>query len=149
VNCRVLCFVVATELLTSLVLYALSPTDAVRVWYPSGWAYVGEHALVWVAVFAAVFWTIRRSFKSLRSNALIVLVGITAELIATVYVWFVIPSSGGVSRAWYTDRFTDYFKTRITIWCVLATLAAILYLILHFSRWRFEQRPSSGPKLTG
>jgi hypothetical protein len=75
------------------------------------------------------------SFDALRSGALTVLAGIAAEFIATFYVWFVIPSSGEVSRAWYTGKFADYFTTRITIWGALATVAAILYLILHFRRW--------------
>lgn len=140
-NWRVLRFVAAVELLTSLVLYALAPTDGVRVWYPSGWAYAGEHGLVWVAAFAALFWTMRGSLR-VRSDALTVLAAIAAELIATAYVWFVMPSSGEVSRAWYTGRFADYFTTRIATWCVLATLATILYLVLYFRRWRREQ-PSS------
>jgi len=147
VNWRVLRFVAAVELLTSLILYALAPTDGVRVWYPSGWACVGEHGLVWVAAFAVLFWAMLGLLRG-RSDASTILAGVAAELVATAYVWFGIPSSGEVSRAWYTGRFADYFITRTTIWCVLATIAAILYLILHFCRWRFEQPPSSSSSVT-
>jgi hypothetical protein len=42
-NRHVLKFAVAVELMTSFWLYARAPTDGIRVWYPSGWAYVGEH----------------------------------------------------------------------------------------------------------
>jgi len=116
VNWRVFWFVAAVELLTSLSLYALAPTDGVRVWYPSGWAYVGEHGLVWVSTFAILFWMMHRSLR-VRSDALTVLAGVAAELIATTYVWCVIPSSGEVSRVWYTGKFVDYLTTRIESWC--------------------------------
>ena len=141
-NWRVLGFVAAVELLTSLSLYALALTDGVRVWYPSGWAYVGEHGLVWVATFAVLFWTMHRSLR-VRSDASTILAGAAAELIATTYVWWVIPSSGEVSRVLYTGRFADYLTTRIESWCVLATLAAIFYLVLYFSCWRSERQKTS------
>jgi hypothetical protein len=138
VSWRIWRFVAAVELLTSLVLYALAPTDGIRVWYPSSWAYVGEHGLVWVAAFVALLWTMR-TMLSVRTDALTVSVGIAAEVIATVYVWFVIPASGEVSRAWYTGRFADYFITRIETWCVLAILATSLYLILYRRDRRIEK----------
>lgn len=140
-NWRALGFVAAVELLTSLSLYALAPTDGVRVWYPSGWAYIGEHGLVWLATFAIVFWTMRKSL-GMRSDALTIVAGAAAELIATTYVWFGIPSSGEVSRAWYTGRFTDYFITRIESWCVLAIAATFFYLVLYF-RWGRPERPTA------
>jgi hypothetical protein len=48
-NRRVLPFGIAVELLTSLLLWGRAPTDSVRVWYPSVWAYMGEHLLPWGA----------------------------------------------------------------------------------------------------
>ena len=141
-NWRALGFVATVELLISLSLYALAPTDGVRVWYPSGWAYVGEHGLVWLATFAIVFWTMRKSL-GMRSDALTILAGAAAELIATTYVWFGIPSSGEVSRAWYTSRFVDYFIARIESWCVLAIIATFFYLLLYLRCWRSERQAAS------
>ena len=122
-NWRVLGFVAAVELLTTLSLYALAPTDGVRVWYPIGWAYVGEHGLVWVATFAVLFCTMHRSLR-VRSDVWTSLAAAAAELIATTYVWWVIPSSGEVSRVWYTGRFADYLTTGLSHGVLLATLAA-------------------------
>jgi hypothetical protein len=139
---RVLKFGAAVEAMTSLLLYGLAPTDGVRVWYPSAWAYIGEHGLVWVIALAVAFLVATGLFKDkVRSDMLTGLTCIVAELLSTAYVWFVIPAnSGGVSRAWYTGRFIDYFGTRSTVWCVVAALAVPFYLYPSFRRWRAEQK---------
>jgi hypothetical protein len=123
-NRRVLAFGISVELLTSFWLYTTAPTDGVRVWYPSLWAYVGEHALVWGILIAVLFALFRKKSSSevLTASACVV-----SELVSTLYVWFVIPSEGDVSRAWYTGRFSDYFRMRLTTWCVLAASASTVY----------------------
>jgi hypothetical protein len=139
-NKRVLKFAVAVELMTSFWLYSRAPTDGVRVWYPSVWAYMGEHGLVWATVFAVLIYFGLRAFKErVRSDILTTLAAIVAEPVSTGYVWFVIPLEGDTSRAWYTGRFIDYFKARSTAWCVLAVFAAIFYLYFYFRRWRTEE----------
>src|SRR5882762_928529 len=139
-NRRVLKFAVAVELMTSYCLYSGAPTDGVRVWYPSVWAYVGEHGLVWATVLAALFYVGVWAFKEkMRSDMLTALAAIVAELVSTGYVWFVIPIEGDTSRAWYTGRFIDYFKARSITWCVLAVFAATFYLYIHFRRGRTEE----------
>jgi hypothetical protein len=139
---RVLKFAAAIEAMTSFGLYALAPTDSVRVWYPSVWAYVGEHGLVWVIAFAGVFFVATGVFKNpVRPDVLTLLTCIVAELVSTAYVWFVIPAnSGGDSRAWCTSRFIDYLGTRSTVWCVIAILAVPFYLYPYFRRWRSQQK---------
>jgi hypothetical protein len=112
-NRRVLPFGIAVELLTSLLLWGLAPTDGVRVWYPSVWAYMGEHGLVWGVLISILFVTLLACFVS--------------ELVATLYVWFLIPLEGGTSRAWYTGRFADNFRMRLATWCVLAASASLTY----------------------
>jgi len=134
-------FAVAIEVMTSFWLYALAPTDGVRVSYPSVWAYIGEHGLVWVIAFAVTFFVATVAFKDkVRSDVLTGLTCIAAELLSTAYVWFVIPANrDGVSKAWYTGRFIDYFEARSTVWCVFAVLAVPFYLYPFFRRWRAEQ----------
>ena len=102
----------------------LAPTDSIRVWYPSLWAYVGEHGLVW-GVFITVLFLIYRNKPV--TEAFTVLICLIAELASTLEVWFVIPGEGAVSRAWYTGRFSDYLTARLTTWCVLALSAWIMY----------------------
>jgi hypothetical protein len=122
---RIVVFGISVELLTSFLLYGLAPTDGVRVWYPSVWAYMGEHCLVW-GVLIALFFTILQSHhvgEALTAGACLV-----SEFAATLFVWFVIPAgSGGVSKAWDTGRFGDYFVLRSSIWCVLAASASVIY----------------------
>lgn len=139
-NRRVLTFAVAVELMTSLLLYARAPTDGVRVWYPSGWAYVGEHGLVWAIAFAGLSYLTVWAFRGkVRSDVLTVLSAIVAEPVSTVYVWFVIPVEGDTSRAWYSGKFIDYFRARAIAWCVLAIFAGAFYLYFHLRRWRVEE----------
>jgi hypothetical protein len=123
-NRRVLALGAFVELLTSFWLYGRAPTDGIRVWYPSAWAYMGEHALVWGVLISFLFAILRK--KSIN-EALTLLACFLSELAATLYVWFVIPSEGGISRAWYTGRFSDYFIARLTTWCVLAACASLVY----------------------
>jgi hypothetical protein len=123
-NRRVLPFGIAVELLTSLLLWGLAPTDGVRVWYPSVWAYMGEHGLVWGVLISILFVILR---KQTINEALTLLACFVSELVATLYVWFLIPLEGGTSRAWYTGRFADYFRMRLATWCVLAASASLTY----------------------
>ena len=71
-------------------LYARAPTDGIRVWYQSAWAYVGEHGLVWAIAFAALFYFSIGVVKGkVRSDVLTALAATAAEAVSTVYVWFV------------------------------------------------------------
>jgi hypothetical protein len=125
-NRRVLALGISVELLTSLWLFTIAPTDGVRVWYPSVWAYMGEHGLVWGILIAVLFTVFRKKHPS---EVLTASACLASELASTLYVWFVILSDGDVSRAWYTGRFSDYFRTRLITWCVLAASASAVYWI--------------------
>jgi hypothetical protein len=87
---------------------------------------MGEHALVWGVLISFLFAILRK--KSIN-EALTLLACFLSELAATLYVWFVIPSEGGISRAWYTGRFSEYFLSRLTTWCVLAACASLVYYL--------------------
>jgi len=137
-NRRVIVFGISVELLTSFLLNRLAPTDGVRVWYPSVWAYMGEHALIWGILIALLFAALR---SRPGSEALTALVCLVSELVATLYVWFVIPGEGEVSRAWYTGKFSDYFATRLTVWCVLAASASLIYWIRYKRAVQRSQAP--------
>jgi hypothetical protein len=126
VNRRVIMFGITVELFSSFLLYGRAPTDGVRAWYPSVWAYMGEHGLVWGILIAVLFAVLHNASVG---EALTALACLVSELFATLYVWFVIPSEGEVSRAWYTGRFSDYFRARLTAWCVLAACASLIYWI--------------------
>jgi hypothetical protein len=89
---------------------------------------MGEHGLVWGILIAFLFAALRNRTVGEAFTALACLV---SELVATLYVWFVIPSEGEISRAWYTGKFSDYFKARVTAWCVLAAFASLVYWTLH------------------
>jgi hypothetical protein len=123
---RVILFGIAVELLSSFLLYVRAPTDGVRVWYPSIWAYMGEHGLVWGFVIAFLLVALRNRDVGEAPTALACF---ASEVVATLYVWFVIPREGEVSRAWYIGRFSDYFKARLVAWCILALCAAAIYTI--------------------
>ncbi len=125
-NRHVIMFGITVELLISFLLYGLAPTDGLRVWYPSVWAYMGEHALIWGILVAFLFVVLRNTHVG---EALTALTCLVAELFATLFIWFVIPREGETSRAWYTGRFTDYFKARLITWCVLAVFASLIYWI--------------------
>lgn len=123
---RVILFGIAVELLSSFLLYGRAPTDGVRVWYPSIWAYMGEHGLVWGFVMAFLLVALRNKNVGEAPTALACFV---SEVAATLYVWFVIPGEGEVSKAWYTGRFSDYLKARMAAWCILALCASFAYAI--------------------
>jgi len=53
-SARLLTTAAIVEIAPSLCLWALSPTDSVRVWYPSVWSYVGEHFLPWCLALSAL-----------------------------------------------------------------------------------------------
>jgi len=76
------------------------------------------------------------------SEALTAVAWVVSESIATLYVWFVIPSEGDVSRAWYTGRFSDYFKARLIAWSVVAAAASFIYWI----RYKRGPKQSSVPE---
>jgi hypothetical protein len=137
-NRRVVAFGISVELLSSFLLYGRAPTDGVRVWYPSSWAYMGEHGLVWGILIAFLFAALRNRTVG---EALTALACLVSELIATLYVWFVIPSEGEISRAWYTGKFNDYFTARLTAWCVLAAFASFVYWTLYKRAPRRSQGP--------
>lgn len=127
-NRKVILFGAAVELLGSFLLYGRAPTDGIRVWYPSVWAYMGEHGLIWGILIALLVLSLRNSTVGEMLTAFACLV---SELLATLYVWFAIPREGETSRAWYTDKFSDYFTARLTAWCVLAAFAAVVYWALY------------------
>jgi hypothetical protein len=149
-NWLVLRFAVAVELLTSFLLYELASTDGVRVWYPSGWAYVGDHGLLWALAFVAVSSVLLGTLKTKwRSDIMTALAAIIAEPISTAYVWFVIPvNSGDISRAWSPRTFRDYLEARVSIWSMLVALAVTYYLYLR-SRHGRTQGDSSASSMAG
>lgn len=137
-NRRVMAFGISVELLSSFLLYGRAPTDGVRVWYPSVWAYMGEHGLVWGILVGVLFAALR---NRTIGEAFTALARLVSELVATLYVWFVIPREGEISRAWI-GKFSDYFTTRLTAWCVLAALASLVYWTLYKRAPRKSQVPS-------
>jgi len=137
-NGRVLVFGTSIELLTSLWLYGRAPTDGVRAWYPSAWAYMGEHGLVWgiiVAILFAIF------TKRTINEPLTALICLVTELASTLYVWFVIPWRVRYPERGTQGRFRGLFRYKIDdmerpsgrgLTCLLASIQA-----------RFETIPSA------
>jgi hypothetical protein len=139
---RLIAIATIAELLPSLALWVLSPTDSVRVWYPSLWSYMGEHFLPWafiaIVLTCSLFrfrelsnpqeseGTVRAIRMTGRYYLLFFFTMFVSDLLATVFLAF-----WGWNRTlslhtsmFDTGRITDYLAFREPIYLTVFVLAS-------------------------
>lgn len=135
-------FGLCANLAASAVLWQLSPTDSVRVWYPSLFAYVGEHFTLWVifVLVASSLKTLRnviiRSDSELSSAGLTVVVVVGADILASIFLRV-------VSKSVWIDPLASYLRFRVPVFCVLFLTSACIWLFV-YRRTRVHVQPAGG-----
>src|SRR5215475_4379784 len=136
---------VASNLVSSWWLWVSSPTDSVRVWYPTIWSYLGEHFFLWIGFCCFSLFIFRATYDKHGANALTtratglrqmsrsqyaaVCMGfIAADLCASLFLafstwWW---EHNFTVRLWYTASLKDYLFAREPVF--LATLAVTTFL---------------------
>jgi hypothetical protein len=139
---RLLTTAVLAEILPTWCLWVTSPTDSIRVWYPSFWSYLGEHFLPW----CVILWIMLSLLKPFREQAglqvpnhsrvepivlkireVLPFAGIlvTAEVVATSFVigWNSLGHGTLSTRMFYTRSVSDYLSFREPIFLVVLAVA--------------------------
>jgi hypothetical protein len=136
---------VGAEILPSLCLWALSPTDTIRVWYPSVWSYLGEHFLVWSALLLLLLSLLkgaREELQLLIPNSskpqshlltfheyvafagLLLAADVAASLVLVGTTW--LRDEAFTTKMWYTHSLRDYLLTREPIFLFVLVAASII-----------------------
>lgn len=143
----------AVDVISSLVVWALSPSDSVRVWYPTPLSYVGEHLvaatttvlLVWLVL----FFTSRpvrvadglgyslTLLPALRFGFACVMV----DVLAGVELAFLQSRDGGVIRLWHTQKLSDYLFVRESVYVALEVVLLTLAMVWIFYSKRQKDTP--------
>ena len=127
---------IAAEAIPSFWLWVTSPTDSVRVWYPSAFSYVGEHFLVWclaILCLLSLLTLARRQpelpfsgvstpyLLSVPAYVSLTLLLLAADVTASVLVASVSRSGDGVfaARMWYTQSLRDYLFAREPVFLIV------------------------------
>jgi hypothetical protein len=126
---------IAMDVIPSTVLWLVSPTDSVRVWYPTLAAYAGEHLIGALAVVLAG-WIIARGTGvvhplGLRLNSAISkLLGfgslcVVVDVATTLMVAFLQSRDFGVVHLWHTQTLSGYLVAREPLYVGLAAVVLI------------------------
>jgi hypothetical protein len=115
-NSRLTGTALVAEIVPSLCLWILSPTDSVRTWYPSLWSYLGEHFLPWSGILLATM-MLARPFQGRvwipRSASSPASVSLIRMRDYSLFIGILILTSAAASlfvAAWTWSR-TDSFST--------------------------------------
>jgi hypothetical protein len=135
----------ASNLIPSWWLWMSSPTDTVRVWYPTIWSYLGEHFVLWVG-FTAFFFAIARVAFARQSAHMfdpsqrgtrhitffqylfICLIFLASDLCTSFYLavstwWW---EHRFTTRLWHTESLRDYLFAREPIFLVVLLVATFV-----------------------
>jgi hypothetical protein len=126
---------IAMDVIPSTVLWLLSPTDSVRVWYPTIAAYTGEH-LTGALVIILAGWIVASRIgvahlPFLRLNSAIskllgfVFLCVVVDLAATLMLAFLQSRDFGVVHLWHTQTLSGYLLTREPLYFGFAAVVAI------------------------
>lgn len=124
------------DIVPSFVLWVVSPTDSVRVWYPTFIAYAGEH---FVAAAGTLFFgwlllrgvgivgetEVRYGFTVIRTLVL-GSVCVLLDVCASVELGFLQAHDAGVIHLWHTQTLTGYLQVRLPLY---VAFAAVLFTV--------------------
>lgn len=125
----------ALEVLVSARMFSAAPTDTVRTWYPTVWSYIGEHGTVTILTWFLLLGIARiigRSELHHLPNSWpawglwLFCAGLSIDVAASAYIWFVAPMSGAKPRLWYTPTLGPYLILRGVSWCVMFALIVLV-----------------------
>jgi len=142
--------IISLELLPSAALWLLSPTDSVRIWYPSWFSYAGEHALTSSALFA-ILWQIARfawpstvesghhpAARTLsvpaKGFSLLLVIPILTDITSTAIVWAAQTRDALPLKLWYTQQIHDLLLVRGLLYVTLEAAAIALGFLQHALR---------------
>jgi hypothetical protein len=142
-NSRLFGTAVIAEILPSWCLWVLSPTDSVRVWYPSFLSYLGEHFLPWSVVLiillnipapilAGLQLSIPNFSKSeprllgFREYASFAGLLLASDVIASFLLIVWAQGEAFTTRLVYNRSVSDYFEFREPIFLAVLLLASII-----------------------
>jgi hypothetical protein len=128
-------FLAAMDVVPSVVLWGVSPTDSVRVWYPTLLSYVGEH----LAASAAALWGVYGLFRIIRlrlplsdckggssfSGICVCLLGLfylAVDFLASLVLALTHSADGGSLRLWHTQTLVGYLSVREPVFIISAVI---------------------------
>ena len=128
---------VAMDTVPTTLLWIASPTDTVRVWYPTLLSFVGEHLVASAITLVLVWWVLRAtrlmtpnpdggryggsSLKPIGMLFLGLLYAI-ADVCASIELALIQSAAGGSIKLWHTRRLTDYLSAREPVYAVFAVV---------------------------
>lgn len=124
------------DMVPTFFLWALSPTDSVRVWYPTLVAYAGEHFVTAAATFL-VGWLLLRAVRVIRSmecryrptlmRAFVFgSVCLAVDVCASAELAFLQSGDNGVIHLWHTQTLTGYLVVRQPLYVAFAAVLLIV-----------------------
>jgi hypothetical protein len=142
---RLFCVAVIAELVPSWCVWILSPTESVRIWYPTVWSYIGEHFLLWYACllimvglfkpFQEQIWSpmpissnVRPLFLNVQQYALFAGLCLISDVSASLLIvgWGWLGNASFPTRLFYTGNLLNYLRFREPIFFVALTVASIV-----------------------
>jgi hypothetical protein len=135
----------AMDVVPGLVLWALSPTDSVRIWYPTLLSYIGEHLFASTATFLLVWLFLSLISRRIRATdtksgfsltlAKAFGFGLTClavDVLASTELAFLQSRDSATIRLWHTQGLSGYLIAREPVYVafgvVLLALATLRFL---------------------
>lgn len=126
---------IAMDVIPSALLWLLSPTDSVRVWYPTIAAYTGEHligalAVVLVGWIAASATSVahpldRRPNSTISKLLTFGLLCAIVDVATTLMLAFLQSRDSGVVHLWHTQTLSGYLAAREPLYVGFAAVVLI------------------------
>lgn len=139
----------AMDIVPGLVLWTLSPTDSVRVWYPTLLSYVGEHLVVSTAILLLVWLLLsltsrrvraadtRGGFSLTPARAFTFgLICLAVDVLASIELAFLQSRDGGTIRLWHTKGLSGYLIAREPVYVAFG----VVLLALITLRFPYQKR---------
>ena len=139
----------AMDMVPGLVLWTLSPTDSVRVWYPTLLSYLGEHFVVSIATLLLVWLLLSLTSRRVRAadtwNGFSLtptraftfgLICLAVDVLASMELAFFQSRDSGTIRLWHTKDLSGYLIAREPVYVAFGIflLALITIRFLHQKR---------------
>jgi hypothetical protein len=146
------------DVVPGIVLWALSPTNSVRVWYPTLLSYLGEHLVAATATLVVMWLLLSAASKRIRTVgdkrefSLTIAWAFTFGFICLVVDMFagmelalLQSHDGGLIRLWYTQRLPPgYFFVREPVYVVFGIiLLTPITLWFHYQKHQTVAPPTA------
>ena len=129
----------AMDIVPGLVLWALSPTDSVHVWYPTLLSYVGEHLVASTITLLLVWLLLSLTSRRIRAADTrggfsltparvfsFGLICLAVDVLASTELAFLQSRDNGTIRLWHTQGLSGYLIAREPVYVAFGVILLAL-----------------------